>query len=166
MEMRLLTTEGERHVFAQRLADARARHGASFRDIGRSQARNMVRLGAADNPAANGLGLGDGTPDQLLGGFPVETHPALRCVHGLGDPQPVAPDVASEGEGSLPIDRGRCVRARVGERVRDHMDGGVREARARGDTALGVEELPGRRVVVDAALGVGQADLLRHPGRP
>ena len=48
MEMRLLSTEGERHVFAQRLADARARHGASFRDIGRSQARNMIRLAAAD----------------------------------------------------------------------------------------------------------------------
>ena len=48
MEMRLLMTEGERNVFAQRLADARARHGASFRDIGRSQARNMVRLAAAD----------------------------------------------------------------------------------------------------------------------
>ncbi|HXN12801.1 MAG TPA: hypothetical protein VN865_06850 [Candidatus Acidoferrales bacterium] len=48
MEMRLLTTEGERHVFAQRLADARARHGASYRDIGRSQARNINRLAAAD----------------------------------------------------------------------------------------------------------------------
>ncbi len=48
MEMRLLTTESERNVFAQRLADARAGHGASFRDVGRSQARNMVRLAAAD----------------------------------------------------------------------------------------------------------------------
>ncbi len=48
MEMRLLTTEGERHVFAQRLAEARSQHGASFRDVGRSQARNVVRLAAAD----------------------------------------------------------------------------------------------------------------------
>jgi len=48
MELRLLATEGERHIFAQRLADARARHGASYRDIGRSQARNMVRLASAD----------------------------------------------------------------------------------------------------------------------
>lgn len=48
MEMRLLTTEGEREVFAQRLAQARAVHGASFRDIGRSRAGNMVRLAAAD----------------------------------------------------------------------------------------------------------------------
>src|SRR5260370_11495980 len=48
MEMRLLTTEGEGHVFAQRLAEARSQHGASFRDVGRSQARNVVRLAAAD----------------------------------------------------------------------------------------------------------------------
>jgi hypothetical protein len=48
MEMRLLTTERERRVFAQRLADARARHGASFRDIGPTQARNEVRLRAAN----------------------------------------------------------------------------------------------------------------------
>jgi hypothetical protein len=48
MEMRLLTTEGERHVFARRLADARARHGTSFRDIGRTQARNVLRLAAAN----------------------------------------------------------------------------------------------------------------------
>jgi hypothetical protein len=48
MEMRLLTTEGERCVFARRLADARARHGASYRDAGPTHARNMVRLKAAD----------------------------------------------------------------------------------------------------------------------
>jgi len=48
MEMRLLTTEGERRIFAQRLADARARHGATFRDVGRTRAANTVRLRAAD----------------------------------------------------------------------------------------------------------------------
>src|SRR5271166_3628690 len=48
MEMRLLTTEGERNVFAQRLADARARNGASFRDAGRTRTGNTVRLRAAD----------------------------------------------------------------------------------------------------------------------
>jgi hypothetical protein len=48
MEMRLLTTERERSVFAQRLADARARHGASYRDAGRTQASNNLRLSATD----------------------------------------------------------------------------------------------------------------------
>ncbi|MGA7870518.1 MAG: hypothetical protein WCA22_06435 [Candidatus Binatus sp.] len=48
MEMRLLTTEGDRNVFAQRLADARALHGACFRDVGRTHTSNTVRLAAAD----------------------------------------------------------------------------------------------------------------------
>jgi hypothetical protein len=48
MEMRLLTTEGERRIFAQHLADARSRHGATFRDVGRTRAANAVRLRAAD----------------------------------------------------------------------------------------------------------------------
>jgi hypothetical protein len=48
MEMRLLTTENERNVFARRLADARAGAGASFRDGGATQASNLVRLRSAD----------------------------------------------------------------------------------------------------------------------
>jgi hypothetical protein len=48
MEMRLLTTEGERNIFVQRLANARARAGASFRDGSATQASNMVRLRSAD----------------------------------------------------------------------------------------------------------------------
>jgi hypothetical protein len=48
MEMRLLTTEGERYVFARRLADARAQHGATFRDVGRTSEGNLHRLAAAD----------------------------------------------------------------------------------------------------------------------
>lgn len=48
MELRLLTTEGERDLFARRLADARARHGASYRDAGANHAANMARLNAAD----------------------------------------------------------------------------------------------------------------------
>src|SRR6202158_1046966 len=44
MEMRLLTTEREREVFAQRLAEARAKHGACFRDVGPTQVHNRLRL--------------------------------------------------------------------------------------------------------------------------
>jgi len=51
MEMRLLTTEDERRVFARRLADARARHGATFQDVGPTQARNEIRLRAANSYA-------------------------------------------------------------------------------------------------------------------
>jgi len=67
MEMRLLTTEGERTVFAQRLADARARHGASFRDVGRTRAGNMARLRAAD----------------IYGLFETECEPAERMTAGV-----------------------------------------------------------------------------------
>ena len=48
MEMRLLTTENERNVFARRLADARAQARASFRDGGATPASNLVRLRSAD----------------------------------------------------------------------------------------------------------------------
>jgi hypothetical protein len=67
MEMRLLTTEDERRVFAQRLADARARHGASFRDVGPTQARNVVRLRAAN----------------IYGLFDAERAPAERMIAGV-----------------------------------------------------------------------------------
>jgi hypothetical protein len=48
MQMRLLATEGERNTFALRLAEARARHGATFRDAPLTRAANNVRLAAAD----------------------------------------------------------------------------------------------------------------------
>jgi hypothetical protein len=48
MEMRLLTTERERDIFAQRLAEARAKNGASFRDVGRTRVHNRVRLGSSN----------------------------------------------------------------------------------------------------------------------
>ena len=48
MEMRLLATEGERNAFALRLAEARARHGATFRDAPLTRAANTLRLEAAD----------------------------------------------------------------------------------------------------------------------
>lgn len=44
MEMRLLTTERERGIFAQRLAEARAKNGSSFRDVERTRVHNRVRL--------------------------------------------------------------------------------------------------------------------------
>jgi len=67
MEMRLLTTEDERCVFARRLADARARHGANFRDVGPTQARNEIRLRAANSYAL----------------FETEGEPAERMTAGV-----------------------------------------------------------------------------------
>ena len=76
MEMRLLTTEGERNIFALRLAEARARHGAIFRDARHTRARNMVRLAAADIYAL--FECEDDPPERMIAGVvlhDLETFP-------------------------------------------------------------------------------------------
>ncbi len=47
MELRLLTTERERSIFATRLAEARARHGTGFEDVHSTIVYNQARLQAA-----------------------------------------------------------------------------------------------------------------------
>jgi hypothetical protein len=66
MEMRLLTNQRERDIFAQRLAEARAKNGASFRDVGRTQVHNRVRLASSN----------------LYALFEMEGDPAPRMVAG------------------------------------------------------------------------------------
>jgi hypothetical protein len=48
MEMRLLTTEVERGIFAERVAEARARHGGLYREVCGSRIDNRARLAAAN----------------------------------------------------------------------------------------------------------------------
>jgi len=66
MELRLLTTERERETFAQRLAEARMKNGASFRDVERTRVHNRVRLEASSVYAL----------------FETESDPASRMVAG------------------------------------------------------------------------------------
>jgi hypothetical protein len=66
MEMRLLTNQREREIFAQRLAEARAKNGASFRDVGRTQLHNRVRL-ESSNLYALFEGQGDPAPLMVAG---------------------------------------------------------------------------------------------------
>jgi hypothetical protein len=66
MEMRLLTNQRERDVFAQRLAEARAKNGASFRDVERTRLHNRIRLEASSVYAL----------------FETESAPAPRMVAG------------------------------------------------------------------------------------
>jgi hypothetical protein len=76
MEMRLLTTEGEHKVFARRLADARARHGATFRDVGPTRAANALRLAAASIYAL--FEAEDDPPERMIAGVvlhDLETFP-------------------------------------------------------------------------------------------
>lgn len=67
MEMRLLVTKGERDIFGQRLAEARAKNGATFRDVGRTQAYNRVRLESSN----------------LYALFETQCDPAARMVAGV-----------------------------------------------------------------------------------
>jgi len=90
--------------------------------------RKLVGLNAADDTAADRRGLSHRAPDQPLARLPIEAHSPLGGVHRLGDAEPAAPDVAAEGQRPLPVDRGGRNRTRIGERVGDHVDGGVREA--------------------------------------
>jgi hypothetical protein len=66
MEMRLLTNEDEREIFAHRLSEARAKHGASFRDVERTRVHNRLRLGASSVYAL----------------FETQSDPAERMVAG------------------------------------------------------------------------------------
>jgi hypothetical protein len=66
MELRLLTTEREREMFAQRLAEARMKNGASFRDVERTRVHNRVRLEASNVYAL----------------FETQSDPAERMVAG------------------------------------------------------------------------------------
>ncbi len=66
MEMRLLTNQREREIFALRLAEARAKNGASFRDVGRTQVHNRVRLESS----------------SLYALFEADSEPASRMVAG------------------------------------------------------------------------------------
>jgi hypothetical protein len=66
MEMRLLTNKGEREIFALRLAQARAKNGASFRDAGRTRVHNRVRL-ESSNLYALFEGQGDPAPMMVAG---------------------------------------------------------------------------------------------------
>lgn len=65
MEFRLLTTARERSIFAERLDEARAKHGASFKDVGRTQAHNRVRLASSSVYA---LFESDCDPPELMVG--------------------------------------------------------------------------------------------------
>src|SRR5882757_2691966 len=48
MELRLLSTDSERTIFATRLAEARARHSTGFEDTPKTIAYNRARLASAD----------------------------------------------------------------------------------------------------------------------
>ena len=89
----------------------------------------MIRAGTRiDHRTRDALGLGDGAADQLQRIGPVEPHPALGRVHGLGDSEAQVPEMAAEGERALPVDRHVEPGVLRGEVVVDHVRRGERDA--------------------------------------
>jgi hypothetical protein len=109
MEMRLLTTEGERSVFVQRLADARAGAGASFRDGGATRASNMVRLQSAD---LYGLFEGEGDErERMTAGVAIHDLEAFAQSCRRPDLSRYAPRSVLECSDHWSLSRGAGMRA-------------------------------------------------------
>ncbi len=124
--------------------------------------RQLLGVGATGDGTADGLGFGDGAGDELLGGGPVEAHPALGGVHRFGDGQTPRPQVAAEGQGRLPVDRRGGARRVVGQRVGDHVRRGERAPTAqRGGGSLEAGRLA-ERVAAERAVLRGERHRARH----
>ena len=74
-------------------------------------------------------------------------HAALRGVHRLGDAEPERPEMAAEGDGGVPVDRGVEPRIAVGERIGDDMRRRIGDA---------VERRLGRREILRRLRRVGR----------
>ena len=70
----------------------------------------------------------EAAPDQLQRCRPIQPHAALRGIHRLGDAEPERPEVAAEGDGALPVDRGVEPRIGVREWIGDDMRGRIGDA--------------------------------------
>ena len=90
----------------------------------------LIGACAGGDPCAVLAGQGRASRDQLLGSRPVQTHIALRSVHGLGDPKAVAEQVAAERQSCLPVDGRRRTRDVLAAWVGHHV------SRGKGDPAL------------------------------
>ena len=136
--------------------------GLDVAQVARRPRRQLIGLHAADDAAADRLGLRDRKPDQLPGRLPIESHPALRRVHRFGDSKAVAPDVSPKRQGAIPVHGGGPDGVGVSQRIGHHMDRGVREAGAWRGSGFRVEKSAGRRVLIHIAARAGQAHALRH----
>ena len=119
----------------------------------------LVGIHAAGDRAG---GFGAGTADQLRGARPIETHAALRGIHGLGDAKAEGPQVAAEGDGGFPVDHGAIEGIGRGDGVDDDVRRGVCNARSeRGAGGVGQRRGCGKTIGFQAAVGARQLQV--HP---
>ena len=95
-----------------------------------SWAEKLISAGPRSDPGPVLAGEGRATGDQLLGGGPVQAHIALRGVHRLGNPEPVAEEVLPERQGGLPIDHGRRTWNVLATGIRDDVGRSKRDSAA------------------------------------
>jgi hypothetical protein len=109
MEMRLLATEGERNAFALRLAEARARHGATFRDAPLTRAANTLRLEAADAYAL--FEREDDPPERMIAGVVLHDLESFPQSCHLPDLSRYAPHAVLECSDHWSLSRGAGIYA-------------------------------------------------------
>ncbi|BFO16877.1 hypothetical protein SHKM778_32650 [Streptomyces sp. KM77-8] len=64
----------------------------------------LVRRDGRRQPSADGARLGSAAPDEFGGARPVQAHPAVGRVQGLGHGVAMGPQVTAEGEGGVPVE--------------------------------------------------------------
>src|SRR5215210_1625204 len=129
---------------------------------GRARGPHVVGAGAAGYLRAVAAGLCHGAADELLRGLPVEPHPALGRVHGLGEREAERPQVAPVGHGGFPVECRARRRVNVGQRVGDHVGGRVRDPALGPPRRLVQRDVPARRVRGQRAVCLRQQNLFGH----
>ena len=98
-------------------------------DRGRLGRIEVIGAGAGGKVAvAVGPGRVRRAADQVQRIRPVEAHAALGGVHGLGDVDAEAPQMAAIGDRGVPVDGGREPRIDIGARVGNDMSGAEGDA--------------------------------------
>ncbi len=136
-------------------------------DVGERHARprlEVVGAGAArEDGARDRARLADRPADQLLRRVPVEAHPALRGVHGLGDGEAERPDVAPVGERRVPVQARLERRVDRRPRIGDDVHGGEADAAPDGPARRRGRGLARQAVLVERSVGTRQPHREAHP---
>jgi hypothetical protein len=100
MELRLLTTDLERHAFANCLTEARATRGISWRETPRSH------LGKAHLNFGNLYGIFENDSDRMVGGFIMHDLATLPQSHSRPDLNHLPPRSVLEGSELWSLSKG------------------------------------------------------------
>ncbi len=109
MELRLLTTERERNIFASHLAEARARHGTGFEDVHSTVEYNQARLQAASVYAL--FERDDDLPERMIAGVTLHDLECFQQSCSLPDLTYMPPRSVLECSDHWSLSRGAGIHA-------------------------------------------------------